>query len=283
MENALSRFSFFFLRKKDINIKVSEFHIHQNNIETEWHAKEWISDQCPGVMVGRARVENRLCIRCLKKNPMQSIFISSPLLYFVCTTQVPTMAYFTLYLEFWNQVKFWEYSFQTWSFLRIGVDVTAGLREVRCPRAVQSQWSPIPTWLCSQVTYWRACKETKETQIRADMKSALPDWKQLSHRGSPANQEKKMLKKCQTKDEIIAGPRCGEAGHSCLAYAQRLRPWLVNLIIFLHKWLPENGSLNHRLGGETQSGCLFPRIQPKLWVFGQNNKDMLTHVWVLNR
>lgn len=71
MENTLSRFSFF-LRKKDINVKVSEFHIHQNNIETEWHAKEWISDQCPGVMVGR--VENRLCIRCLEKTNKHAIY-----------------------------------------------------------------------------------------------------------------------------------------------------------------------------------------------------------------
>lgn len=66
-----------------------------------------------------------------------------------------------------------------------------------------------------------------------------------------------MTLKCQTKDEIIAGPRCEEAGHSCLTYAQRLFLCLVNLIIFLHKWLPENGSLNHCLVGETQSHCLF--------------------------
>lgn len=114
-----------------------------------------------------------------------------------------------------------------------------------------------PAWLPSQVTYWRACKETKERQIRVDVKSALPDWKQLSHRRCPANQEKKTLKKCQTKDEIIAGPCCAEAGHSCLTYARCLRPCLLNVIIFLHKWLPGNGSLNHRLGGDTQSVCCF--------------------------
>lgn len=132
-----------------------------------------------------------------------------------------------------------------------------------------------PAWLCSQVTYWRACKETKETQIRADMKSALPDRKQLSHRGCPANQEKKTLKKCQTKDEIITRPCCAEAGHSCLTHAWHLRPCLVNLIIFLHKWLPENGSLNLRLSGETQSSCLFPGSDQNSGFLGKTIKKCL--------
>lgn len=71
----------------------------------------------------------------------------------------------------------------------------------RCSEAMKSY----PQRDCSQVTYWRACKETKETQIRADMTSAQPDGKQLSHCGCPANQGKKTLKKCQNRGWNYSG------------------------------------------------------------------------------
>lgn len=54
-----------------------------------------------------------------------------------------------------------------------------------------------------------------------------------------------------------SGARCGEEGHSWLMYVRHPHPCLVKLISFLHKWLPENGSLNQHLGGETQTSRLF--------------------------
>lgn len=110
------------------------------------------------------------------------------------------------------------------------------------------------------------------------MKSALPDRKQLSHCGCPTNHEKKTLKKCQTQDEIIVAPHCAEAGHSCLTYGQHLRPCLVNLIIFLHKWLPEHNSLSHHLGGETQSGCLFLGSDQNSGFLGKTIKKCLPYM-----
>lgn len=83
------------------------------------------------------------------------------------------------------------------------------------------------------------------------------------------------MSKCQTKDEIIVGPRCEEAGHSCLTYARRLCPCLVNLIIFLHKWLSENGSLNQRFDGETQSHCLFLETDQNSGFLGKTIKKLL--------
>lgn len=120
-----------------------------------------------------------------------------------------------------------------------------------------------PAWLCSQVTYWRVWKETKKHKS---------EWTWRVHCLTESNSDdqpsrkRRHWRKCQ--DEIIVGARCSEAGHSCLAYVRRPHPCLVNLIIFLHKWLPENGSLNQALGGETQA------IRQKLWDSGQSNVDL---------
>lgn len=60
-------------------------------------------------------------------------------------------------------------------------------------------------------------------------------------------------------------------------HAVSVPAWLTS-INFLHKWLPENGSLNHRLGGETQSGCLFPGSDQNSGFLGKTIKKCLP-VW----
>lgn len=139
-------------------------------------------------------------LKCLGKKYMPSIFISSPLSSFVCKAQVASMASFPILIS----SKIWRIQL---SDLRHSMDCwrTCWASQSQMSRHCLEAMKSYPQHDCSQVTYWRACKETKERQIRVDVKSALPDRKQLSHRGCPANQAKKTLKKCQNRGWNYSG------------------------------------------------------------------------------
>lgn len=67
-----------------------------------------------------------------------------------------------------------------------------------------------------------------------------------------------ILEEMSDRGRAIAEPHQGSGQESThMTYAQHLSPCLVNLIIFLLKQLPENGSLHHHLswGRQMRSIC----------------------------
>lgn len=139
-------------------------------------------------------------------------------------------------------------SFHTCSFLWFCADIPAGFPDVRCPCSFKAMKSyPQRDSVHRSLTEGSGREQRNANQ--SGREESLTEINSATTDDQPVR--KRRWRKCQTKDEFIAGACCGEVGHSWLTYVQHPHPCLVKLISFLHQWLPENGSLNQRLGGKT--------------------------------
>lgn len=137
-------------------------------------------------------------------NSDDQLHLDAPVIYWWCVgpclkTTSHVQGFFNIHvgmISTWPSRLYFKYqnSFQTCRFLWSCVDVPAGFPDVRWPCAVSRQWSPIPSVTLFTGHLLKGLEGNKETQMRVDVKRALPNWKPLSHRRWPANQEKKKLK-----------------------------------------------------------------------------------------
>lgn len=100
-------------------------------------------------------------------------------------------------------------------------------------------------------------KKTKETQIRADMESELTT---LTDSATTNAQRSRIniLEEMSVQEGALAKPHQGSRHEKThMTYAQYLSPCLVNLIIFLPKQLPENGSLHHHFSWKRQVSSIY--------------------------
>lgn len=154
-----------------------------------------------------------------------------------------------------KELQYEDNSLHNYKKIQIYFDIPARLPDVRCPYTVteaMKSFRKFPAWLYSQVTYSRVWKKTKETQIRADMESeltTLPESATTNAQRSRIN----ILEEMSVQEGTLAKPHQGRRHEKThMTYARYLSPCLVNLIIFLPKQLPENGSLHHHFSRRRQ-------------------------------